>query len=169
MIVLINKLDRINMIKALFLHGEQKGYGRLVKSPEISDDDVKKMLHPFSGEKSSIVIDYFKGVPIKIEISKDYNGNEYLDLSDYDYVHGEYRGLEALINTFELEEIILKRKSYSTNLKGHIKSNENQNWFEVSMMLRRMKKKEEPYLYQGKLWRFEEKKEFVPFNLRELI
>lgn len=168
--IITNKIDRILLLQTLFYHGKQKGLGKLVKDPEMTENDAIDLLNGKEEDKvSGLLIDYYDGVPMKIEFCKDKSGDEFIDTSDYDYAHGEYRFLEAMLNSFDLSEIVISKRVYDSEMKTYIREKPNQHKEEIEELLKAMIKRQEPGIYCNEKFRFPEEIKFVPFRLRELL
>jgi hypothetical protein len=100
------------------------------------------------------ILDYHKGKPMKLIFVKKNSGRILVSSADYDARNGKYRFLEALINTFVAEDILITRKGYKNStlydLKAHPqleRSKEDEAYFRD--MIKNTIQKENQY---GKYW-----------------
>lgn len=120
MIIDITELDKIQVLQALYINGNPKGYGKAtyaIKGVEgLSIQEAADILKKGAEKRNSTrrsghTIDYVNGVPIKWDgIEK--NGRYLLYINGYDFRHGNFKALDAIYNTFLVDEFSIVRKGY---------------------------------------------------------
>jgi len=119
----ITHLDRKILIRALFAYSSPVGIGiaeyqtRKLRNENVdglSDSECVEILFKFEQMESGYkrVLDYHKGKPMKLDFVKNLNGQIKVGTSAYDARNGKYRFLEAMLDTFLEEEIIITKKGY---------------------------------------------------------
>ncbi len=119
----ITHLDRKILIRALFAYSSPVGFGiaeyqtRKLRNENVdglSDFECAEILSEFEQMESGYkrVLDYHKGKPMKLDFVKNSNGQIKVGTSAYDARNGKYRFLEAMLDTFLEEEIIITKKGY---------------------------------------------------------
>ncbi|HEY1062928.1 MAG TPA: hypothetical protein VGE44_14625 [Daejeonella sp.] len=126
----ITNLDKVLLIQTLYAHADPKGLGvgeyqfrdlRNEMVSGISIAECKRILKvagsDFPGRK---ILDYHNGKPIKLVFHTKPNGEIITDSSSYDERNGKFRFLEALLNVFDLEEILITKKGYPEGFAKYI-------------------------------------------------
>lgn len=125
----ITDLDKVLLIKTLYAHAVPNGMGkaeyfvRQVRGENIiglSDEECEEILSKDDPDALEQLIDYHKGKPIKLSFDHRSNGKIFACSDGYDSRNGRYRFLEALLNVFDLDEIIFIKKGYPRHLKEMI-------------------------------------------------
>jgi hypothetical protein len=118
----IAHLDKVLLIQTLYYHASPKGYGeqeyaQLLEAGEavegISTQDCRAILKQGARLRTGYLVDYFNGKPLKIEWNKVSRHRTIMSSTPYDVIHGRFRFLEALLNVFDPEEILITDKNYS--------------------------------------------------------
>lgn len=68
------------------------------------------------------VLDYHNGKPIKLNFFQRSNGQIVTNTSSYDERNGKFRFLEALLNVFDLDEILIIKKGYSFIVREYLEN-----------------------------------------------
>lgn len=112
----LKHLDLVRVIQALFRSSIPAGIGiahHLIEgSEQLTRTECEELLMNGAktiGTRSVILIDYVKGRPIKFDFVTT-TGLAYA--TAYDTRNGKYRFLEALIEEFGKDSIVIKRKKY---------------------------------------------------------
>jgi len=119
----ITHLDKKVLVQTLFMHSEPLGYGRNEYNfrkqlndnvDGLTDDECEIILDEYNAVDigTVAVLDYHKGKPMKLYFLKQKGGRVLVDSSGYDSRNGKYRFLEALLNIFSLDEILITKKGY---------------------------------------------------------
>ncbi len=125
MIFDITDIDKVNLIKCLYIYSEPIGLGNAEYEGRrrrdenvigLTDDECKEYLNEFYNDfttyKIYSIVDYCKGKPIKLGFFVTSKGRVIVDTDSYDERNGLYRFFEALLNTYLLEEIKIVKKGY---------------------------------------------------------
>ncbi|HXI01194.1 MAG TPA: hypothetical protein VNI52_13080 [Sphingobacteriaceae bacterium] len=120
----ITKIDKVLLIQTLYAHAESRGLGEaeyFVKDANgymvsgLPVDECNMILAEAEHKGySQRVIDYHNGKPIKLGFHFRRNGEIITSTSSYDKRNGKFRFLEALLNVFDLEEILIVKKNYDS-------------------------------------------------------
>ena len=125
----ITNLDKLLLLRTLYEHASPKGLGMVeysVRSDRgenvigLTDEECEMILSMDDPEAAEMLVDYHKGKPIKLDFQHQRNGNITVDTNGYDSRNGRYRFLEALLNVFDLDEIIITKKGYPAYLNEMI-------------------------------------------------
>jgi len=123
-----NNIDKIQLIQAIYIHANPKGFGEVeYKLKEQLEQNVvgltveqcQKILDS-KKSGSGYLIDYLNGKPLKLEFYERGNGQVLVSSSAYDLRNGKFRFFEAMLNTFSLDEILIAQKSYSSDILSMI-------------------------------------------------
>lgn len=142
----ITTIDKTLLVKALIAHSSplrlgkaeydtREKLGELVDT--ITDEECELALMEFNYSNDQPrgfrIFDYYKGQPIKLVFYRNRNARVLVSSDYYDARNGKYRFLEAMLNTFSLEEIKITKKGYRplifTDLPEHLvrpKTQENE-------------------------------------------
>lgn len=124
----ITNLDKKLLIKALYAHATPVGLGVVeytvkdlkgVNIDTISDYECERRIAEFYQSTdlgSHKIVDYYNGVPVKLFFYRKDTKQILTSSASYDERNGKYRFLEALLNTFALDEIITKTKGYRNSV-----------------------------------------------------
>ncbi len=130
----VTNLDKILLIKTLYAHAEPVGLGKVEYSNKakkgenvigLTDEECKDILRMDTPDIIPPLIDYLKGKPIKLDLDHQANGKIWVSALSYDLCNGRYRFLEALLNVFDLDEILFIKKDYPGPLDEIIDENTN--------------------------------------------
>ncbi len=121
----ITQLDKTLLIQTLFLHSNPIGLGKIEHGIRrrfndnvdgLSVEECQEFLVQFDNDNSTsktfFIVDYCKGKPIKINFYRNKNGRVIVDSGSYDSRNGKYRFLEAMLNIFSIDEILITKKGY---------------------------------------------------------
>lgn len=119
----ITHLDKKLLIQTLFAHSAPIGLGeaqyKVLKLrgdnvDGLTDEECELMLLEFNHSEGGYahVADYCKGKPMKLDFYKKKNGRVVADSDGYDSRNGKYRFLEALLNIFFIDEVLITKKGY---------------------------------------------------------
>lgn len=117
----ITRLDKILLLQTLYVHADPKGYGekqyrQLLKEGKtvegLPDAECQTILKGINGG-GGYMVDYYNGKPLKQDWRKASNGELLVHSLPYDVAHGKFRFLEALLNVFDPDEIIITQKEYN--------------------------------------------------------
>lgn len=115
----ITHLDKVLLIQTLYFHANPKGYGEreydemLQKGKAVeglSKNECESILRGYNAK--GYLVDYYNGKPLKLHWRKTRNGKLLMLSLPYDSIHGRFRFLEALLNVFGPEEIIITQIKY---------------------------------------------------------
>ncbi len=116
----ITQLDKILLLQSLYIHADPKGYGEyqyqeLLKKGKtvegLASDECIAILK--GGHKDvGYLADYYNGKPLKLDWKTTPGGQILANSMAYDIAHGKFRFLEALLNVFDMDEIVITRKEY---------------------------------------------------------
>jgi hypothetical protein len=104
-----------------FPNATPKGYGEkeyadLLEAGEavegLSTETCKDMLRQGARLRTGYLIDYYNGKPLKIEWNTISRHQAIMSSVPYDLIHGRFRFLEALLNVFDMEEILITEKLF---------------------------------------------------------
>lgn len=124
----INNINKIQLIQAIYIHAAPKGYGELEHKLRnqigenvegLTDEECQEILEADYENRNGYLIDYLKGKPIKLDFYER-SGLTIISTSAYDLRNGKYRFFEAMLNTFSLDEILIYRKNYPRHLLSMI-------------------------------------------------
>lgn len=167
----ITDIDKKLLIRTLLAHSSPIGLGRAEykfrKSigevvDGISDLECEYLLSEFnnSTERSAGfgILDYHNGKPMKLNFYRKTNGKVIVSSDSYDVRNGKFRFLEAMLNTFFLDEIKITKKGYRqfvmTDLPSDLERTKEQNKFFRDLIKNTIQKKDN----YGKFWGFEKGK-----------
>jgi len=121
----ITELKKSLLIQALFAHAAPLGLGKAEYNVRkkwgenvigLTDEECDILLHEFntsfSFSENYHILDYYKGKPMKLNFYRNKNGRVIVDSGSYDVRNGKYRFLEAMLNTFSMDEILIIKKGY---------------------------------------------------------
>jgi len=119
----VTHINKVTLIQALFAHASPRGLGTseyiFLKNKGINVLTVDEafchsVLHKFNKADHGVfmIVDYHNGVPVKLTLQKKRNGRVLTNSDSYDSRNGKYKFLEAMINTFPLDEIYITDKKY---------------------------------------------------------
>jgi hypothetical protein len=126
---IITNIDKIHLLQTLYAHAEPKGFGQVEASVRnavgdnilgLTEEECKEILSSEDKNSSEYLVDYCKGKPLKLGFRYHPNGDIIVSATSYDLRNGKYRFFEALLNTFDLDEIVIVQKSYPSHLKNAI-------------------------------------------------
>ncbi len=167
----VTKLDKVLLLQSLFAHSNPLGLGvseykyRKQKGDNVdglTEEECHILLAEFNEStelpESFRIADYHKGKPLKIDLYKQKNGRVIAYSDAYDARNGKYRYLEALLDIFSLDEILIIKKGYRhytlSDLPKHlIRTKEQEAVFKE--LLKNTNQIEDEY---GKVYVFDEKK-----------
>jgi len=178
----ITEIDKKLLIRTLFAHSApiglgqaeydvRKSFGETVDG--ISDEECEYLLYEYNhnSKRESVfgILDYHKGKPMKLNFFRKRNGRIITSSDSYDARNGRYRFLEAMLNTFHLDEIKITKKGYRqfvmTDLPSDLERTKEQNKT-FKDLLKNMTEKRE---YFGKYWEFDLNKAEYKQPFMELI
>lgn len=122
---IVNNINRIQLIQAIYIHADPKGYGELehkVRDEKgenvegLTDEECREIIEAADPGSNGYLVDYLKGKPLKLEFYEKSNGQVLASSAAYDLRNGKYRFFEALLNTFSLDEILIASKSYPSHM-----------------------------------------------------
>ena len=113
----VTHLNLRDLLRALVANAKPKGYGEKIYEDcifrgenvqSVSEQEMEDFFAEFETmvEGSCRVVDYYKGMPIKLDLNKN-NGQVIASSVSYDVAHGEYEYLKTLLTYFLLDEIII--------------------------------------------------------------
>lgn len=119
----ITNIDKNLLLRALFAYSSPIGYGKEEYKARkswnenvegLTDLECDQILSEFNLNESGVfyILDYHKGKPMKLNFYRKTTGQVIVDSEAYDVRNQKYRFLEALLDTFDEEEIIIIKKSY---------------------------------------------------------
>lgn len=125
----VTGLHQIDLLRALISEAKPKGYGVKIYEDSldrgenvnsISDEEAAVFFADFnSGREPNLqIVDYYKGMPIKLDLHKKSNGQIVAASFGYDVSHGEFAYLKVLLTYFHIDDIIILDKFHSTQFKG---------------------------------------------------
>lgn len=128
---IITDLDKVLLIQTLYAHAQAHGIGRakyaakdfkglLVSGIPIHECQELLQIAEENGHRERVV-DYYNGKPVKLGFHAKRNGEIITSSSSYDERNGKYRFLEALINVFGLDEIMITKKGYNEFVRDDFK------------------------------------------------
>ncbi len=142
----VTNLDKVLLLQTLYVHADPKGYGvgryndlqqqgKIVEG--LSRKECEVILNRRQGEGTGYLVDYYNGKPIKLYIEDMPADQLWINSIPYDLAHGRFRFLEALLNTFDPEEIIITKKEYDPfHYQWHFKrENARINEYELAQLL----------------------------------
>jgi len=154
----VTNLDKVLLIKTLYVHADPKGRGideynflkdRGLNVIGLTDYECNEILNTY--HPGTILIDYLKGKPIKLSFSRQSNGQIFVSSTGYDCRNGRYRFLEALLNVFDLDEILIIKKGYSQHLNRMIDDYTHRP-IEETMILQNIVKHTKKHTDNGSYW-----------------
>lgn len=116
----ITYLDNVLLLQTLYVHADPKGYGekqyrQLLKEGKIVEGlPTEECMTILKGkyQDSDYLVDYYNGKPLKLDWVKTPGGQVIARTLPYDAAHGKFRFLEALLNVFDPEEILITQRQY---------------------------------------------------------
>lgn len=121
----ITNIDKTLLVQALFSHSAPIGLGiaeSIVRNQRgenvdgLTDKDCALLLYDFNNSYSRSenfhIADYHMGKPMKLNFYRNRNGRVVVDSARYDSRNGRFRFLEAMLNTFSMDEILITKKGY---------------------------------------------------------
>jgi hypothetical protein len=129
MVFNVTELDKVLLLQALYSHASPKGVGRIEHSVRaargenvvgLTDEECEMILSMDHPDATTLLVDYYNGKPIKLDFEHQRNGQDLVCSDGYDSRNGRYRFLEALLNVFDPDEIIIVKKGYPIHLKEMI-------------------------------------------------
>ena len=126
----ITKLDKVVLLQTLYAHASPLGLGKaeflardlrneLVSGMSI--DECKLILELSKTDlPAARILDYHNGKTIKLVFFPKRNGEIVTDSTSYDERNGKFRFLEALLNVFDLDEILIIQKGYELHRREYI-------------------------------------------------
>lgn len=176
----ITEIDKKLLIRALFAYSAPVGIGvaeyairkaRKENVDGLSDEDCNEILFDFNQiEKGNMrVLDYLKGKPMKLDLIKKTNGRILTNSAAYDARNGRFRFLEAMLDTFSADEIMIVKKGYPEfNFSGQAENlkrpKANEKMFRA--VIKNTIKKESKY---GKYWAINENEKDYMSPIEKLI
>ena len=147
----ITKIDKKKLLRALY----EYSYPIEQELDTLSDLECEYGLVEFKemkGNGSARIFDCHNGRAMKLVFDKTNNGRITVDASRYDACNGKYKFLEAMLNTFKRNKILIIRKTYSPYIMKElpeylVKSKEEDAKF--SLLLKSCVKGEDEF---GKHW-----------------
>jgi hypothetical protein len=163
---IITDLDKVLLIQTLYAHADARGLGRVEYTAKdfngllvsgIPIHECKELLQIAEEKEHRVrVVDYHNGKPIKLGFHFKRNGEIMTDSSAYDDRNGRYRFLEAILNIFNLDEIMITKKGYNEFLNEKFKTKGTMQpeatMIEFTYMLKNMKKVKD---HRGTYWKFD--------------
>ncbi len=164
----ITRLDKVLLIQTLYAHSSPIGLGQaeydlrdfrneLVSGVPI--DECKSIL-AFAERNGphTRVLDYLNGKPIKLNFFQKNNGEIITDASSYDERNGKFRFLEALLNVFDMNEILIIKKGYDSITREYLDNKAPKRPTDkllelMSLLKHTIKYKDE----KGSYWKFDER------------
>lgn len=129
---IITDLDKVLLIQTLYAHADTHGLGKAEYTVKdfkgllvagIPIHKCKELLQIANeNEYTERVVDYYNGKPIKLGFHFKRNGEIITNCNAYDERNGKYRFLEALLNIFNLDEIMITKKGYDEYLNKKFKT-----------------------------------------------
>lgn len=125
MVFNVTNLDKVLLLQTLYAHASPKGLGRIEYSVRakkgenvvgLTDEECEMILSTEEPDATAILVDYYKGKPIKLDFQHEPNGTILVDSNGYDLSNGRFRFLEALLNVFDVDEIEITKKEYPVHL-----------------------------------------------------
>jgi hypothetical protein len=126
----ITNTDKAVLIKALFAFSAPLRMGAveyLVRKnrgenvDDLTDKECDEILWKFKNTNESLqILDYYKGKPMKLFFIQKKNGRILVDSTYYDSLNGEYRFLEAMLNYFPINEILITKKGYRRDIREEL-------------------------------------------------
>lgn len=122
----ITEIDKVTLLQTLYLHADPKGKGKITYRSALKDGKTveglpeKECQQIFEANEGDgyFSIDYYNGKPLKLGWHTLNVGRIVVDTLPYDKCHGKYRFLEAMLNIFDAEEILILEKEY--DIRGDI-------------------------------------------------
>ncbi len=164
----ITNLDKELLIRSLFVYAEPLGLGKneyysrfIYENANIlNDKEYERILWEFDNLDygNSRLLDYYKGKPMKLDLTKKKNGRILASTEGYDIRNGKYRFFEVLLNMFLMEDIFITRKGYSPYIFNNPPENIRRNKEEENTyknILNNVIQKENEY---GKYWVIDQSK-----------
>lgn len=177
----VTNLDKNLLLKALFAHSAPLNLAKaeffLRKEGKenvdgLTDEECEMILFEFHHlDIGSIrILDYYKGKPMKLVFNKNKNGRVLVDSCHYDAHNGKYRFLEAMLETFLLDEIQITKKGYRkniiTDIPDHLTRSQEQETMFKNIIKNTVQKVDE----NGKYWSIgENSASYVPPFLESFI
>lgn len=167
----ITDIDKKLLIRTLFAHSAPLGLGKAeydVRKSRgqvvdgIGDEECGYLLSEYNSSYERpagfSILDYHKGKPMKLNFFRKTNGKVVVDSDSYDARNGKYRFLEAMLNTFLIDEIKITKKGYRqftmVDLPSHLERPKEQNKMFKDLLKNTEQKKNE----YGKFWEFDKSK-----------
>ena len=164
----ITNIDKKLLIRTLFAHSAPIGFGQaeyMVRKSRgeivdgITDQECEHLLYEFnhSSERTAGfgILDYHKGKPMKLNFFRKQNGRVIVSSDSYDARNGRYRFLEAMLNTFHLDEIKINKKGYRQFVMTDLPSDLERTKEQKKMFRDLLKNMTEKREYFGKYWEFD--------------
>lgn len=118
----VTNLNLRDVLRALVANAQPKGYGEKIYADcldkgenveSVSDEEMDEFFSEYvsMANGSCRVVDYYKGMPIKLDLTKEGDGQITANSIGYDISHGEFEFLKAILPYFVLDEIIIIDRS----------------------------------------------------------
>jgi len=173
----VTNLDKVFLIQTLYAHAEPAGLGKAEYSVRdkrgenivgLTTEECEEILKRDTPDLTTSLIDYCKGKPIKLSFDHRPTGKIFVSSSGYDSRNGRYRFLEALLNVFDLSEIIIIKKGYPQHLNEMIEDCTNRPIEEI-IELKNVIQNTVKYSDNGVYWKIDTTKiDFKPQFMREI-
>ena len=125
MVFNITKLDKVQLIQALYVHSETVGMGKSEYDFRdamgqnvigLTEEECNDILSRDVPGSNGYLLDYHNGKPMKLHFAHKKNGDIWVCSDSYDSRSGRYRFLEALLSVFSVDEIVIVKKGYPQHL-----------------------------------------------------
>ncbi len=173
----ITKLDKVLLIKTLYNHAGLIGVGEAEytfrgKRGEnvlgLTDEECNEILSRDHPESMEMLLDYHNGKAMKLGFQHKFSGRTFASSDGYDSRHGRYRFLEALLNVFDLDEIIIIKKGYPLHLKEMIDECTKRP-IDETMLLKNVVKNTVKHKDSGTYWTIDTNKvDYKPLFMRNI-
>jgi hypothetical protein len=176
----VSKIDKNLLLQTLYAHAEPIGLGRvefLVKSAKginvegLSYAQCEEIWAKKTKSSDVLHVDYLNGKPIKLILFPKSHGRLLCCSESYDARNGRFRFLEALLNTFDQDEIIVVKKEIGAEVrfeeqKGAIPKRSKEDLVFFNDIVKSMIKSKENNLIK---WTIDAEKVIIAPILKELF
>lgn len=118
----VTHLNLKDLLRALVANAKPKGFGEKIYEDSIdrgenvqsvSEEEMAVFFSEFDAMTEGMcrIVDYYKGMPIKLDLTKNDNGQIIASSTSYDVAHGAFEYLKTLLTYFVLDEIIIIDRS----------------------------------------------------------
>lgn len=119
----VSSIDLKDLLRALIANAKPKGLGeaeynwrrsRKENTDSISDKEMNEFFKNFHEELEGgqRIVDYYMGMPIKLDLAKKPSGRIVTSSLGYDRAHGRYAFLKVLLTYFHADDILILKKGY---------------------------------------------------------